>query len=572
MAIRCALPIAILLGGAATEACMSPPPSLLCQRRKNMSAHMNRKDIIESWQEMPNPLNGSDTIHYDLYTRPAVATAVYNWSSHHSDSTTRPELSNPVEAENVKLELFVNSVWDIDQRSGSFQVQAHLTMDWQDDRLCFNSGLLQDVAVTDNLGHQNGDECFRIQIDEAAEQQRQGLGVAQTLWTPDIHFVNSIKAGDSEEADASLISVTDNGHVTWRRRFILTLSSDFDFTNLPYDRQVLSIYLESYRLPASAMRIEWSKRHKTDGLNIHFGAVGSEMANPNHNPEWCFRKEGLKGDEDDCKHSKQDENSRVWSHTGIYNCQDDHADGFERPADCIDGSKDGAYKQRAFLRLQVQRQTEMWKSAYITPTMLLLLLSYCGLFIGNHNPGRPSVHCLTILAHLTIDASIRAQIPSISNETWITKFNEGVLYFMVLIFIEYCIVHYAYRQKKKLKRAKHREQEVFLDAVKLRIQMKAMSEDQRCALEALLEAIPNSWLAGAGEVTDKRAKKVQQKLGLQDDQLEVLLNNCAQLLRSPQMTASELMGMCYGMGTGAGGGSKDEPGEPDMSASMRYVP
>ena len=117
MAIRCALPIAILLGGAATEACMSPPPhsSFLCQRRKNMSAHMNRKDIIESWQEMPNPLNGSDTIHYDLYTRPAVATAVYNWSSHHSDSTTRPELPNPVEAENVKLELFVNSVWDIDQ-------------------------------------------------------------------------------------------------------------------------------------------------------------------------------------------------------------------------------------------------------------------------------------------------------------------------------------------------------------------------------------------------------------------------------------------------------------------------
>jgi hypothetical protein len=62
------------------------------------------------------------------------------------------------------------------------------------------------------------------------------------------------------------------------------------------------------------------------------------------------------------------------------------------------------------------------------------------------------------LTHLTIDSSIRSQLPSISDDTWITTFQSGVLYFHVTIFVEFCIVHYAYRQKKKLKKMKRREQ------------------------------------------------------------------------------------------------------------------
>ena len=65
---------------------------------------------------------------------------------------------------------------------------------------------------------------------------------------------------------------------------------------------------------------------------------------------------------------------------------------------------------RAVMSIEVQRQEAMWITSYINPSWTLLLISYLGLFIGNHNPGRPGVHAITILAHLTIDSSIRAQV------------------------------------------------------------------------------------------------------------------------------------------------------------------
>ena len=64
------------------------------------------------------------------------------------------------------------------------------------------------------------------------------------------------------------------------------------------------------------------------------------------------------------------------------------------------------------MSIEVQRQEAMWITSYINPSWTLLLISYLGLFIGNHNPGRPGVHAITILAHLTIDSSIRAQVRS----------------------------------------------------------------------------------------------------------------------------------------------------------------
>lgn len=46
------------------------------------------------------------------------------------------------------------------------------------------------------------------------------------------------------------------------------------------------------------------------------------------------------------------------------------------------------------------------------------------------------------------------QLPAIADSTWITDFQAGILYFHVAIFMEYCICHYAYRQKKKVKKEK----------------------------------------------------------------------------------------------------------------------
>ena len=125
----------------------------------------------------------------------------------------------------------------------------------------------------------------------------------------------------------------------------------------------------------------------------------------------------------------------------------------------------------AVFRMDVERRRGVWINAYILPSGLLVFISYMGLFIGNHNPGRPGVHAVTILTHLTIDASIRAQLPSISDSTWISDYQSTVLNFHVAIFVEFCVVHYAYRQKKKLKKKRLHEKRIFLDALRLDLQL-----------------------------------------------------------------------------------------------------
>ena len=75
------------------------------------------------------------------------------------------------------------------------------------------------------------------------------------------------------------------------------------------------------------------------------------------------------------------------------------------------------------------------------------------------------------------------QLPSVSEDIWITKYQTWVLYFQVIIFVEYCIVHYAYRQKQKLKKEAARRDGVDMEAV-----ARSVAEVQERAKRAAAEA------------------------------------------------------------------------------------
>lgn len=78
---------------------------------------------------------------------------------------------------------------------------------------------------------------------------------------------------------------------------------------------------------------------------------------------------------------------------------------------------------------------------------VLCVISYLGLFIARDNPGRPGVHCVTVLAHFTLDSSMRAQIPHVGYNMWIDRFQTGMLFSHLVLFLEYTLVHYSARQK-----------------------------------------------------------------------------------------------------------------------------
>jgi hypothetical protein len=80
--------------------------------------------------------------------------------------------------------------------------------------------------------------------------------------------------------------------------------------------------------------------------------------------------------------------------------------------------------QRQFCFGQVlKRQTHSWVFGAILPSVILCMISYLGLYIARDNPGRPGVHCVTILAHFTLDSSMRTQIPHVGKNMWIDHFQ-----------------------------------------------------------------------------------------------------------------------------------------------------
>lgn len=319
--------------------------SQLCQERRKRARQTHQMKVVDGWMDS-----------YDRLTRPALATKMA--------SLGKGEIRDQhVDHENISVGLFVNQVWDIDQRAGSFKVQAQLRLIWQDDRLCFDGSALHHP---------------RINLDQDSMQNlTTGISILESLWLPDVHFHNSIHSGTEEQPDAQLLRVSECGEVLWARRFIVTLWVDFDFARLPFDTQQLKIELESYRMPVDDVILKW-----TGGCDRSADYTG--VANQS-NPEWQFA---------DSATTVNDESYSICS-TSVNTI-------------IAPGSEEKF--SRASLDITVRRQEAMWITGYINPSWTLLLMSYLGLFIGNHNPGRPGVHAITILAHLTIDSSIRAQV------------------------------------------------------------------------------------------------------------------------------------------------------------------
>lgn len=320
--------------------------SNLCLSRRKRTARSRQEHVVDDWMES-----------YDRLTRPALATKMEALGN----DVIR---GRHVDPENISVGLYVNQVWDIDMRAGSFKMQAQLRLLWQDDRLCFDGS---------ELHHP------RINLDQDSMQNlTTGVSILESLWLPDVHFYNSIHGGLEAQPDAQLLRVTECGQVLWARRFIVTLWVDFNFAELPFDSQTLKIEMESYRMPVEDVLLRW-----TGGCDRSADYTGVAVQS---NPEWQFA----------------DSTSMIASDDGFSICNT------SVKTIIAPGSREKF--SRAVLSINVRRQEAMWVTSYIHPSWTLLLISYLGLFIGNHNPGRPGVHAITILAHLTIDSSIRAQV------------------------------------------------------------------------------------------------------------------------------------------------------------------
>lgn len=98
----------------ATTATAGSAQTLCTHRQQQMAQPYTSQDVVKAW-----------LVDYDRLTRPRVASKVFEVE--HIDDHVDWARIKP-DPDEVTVDLYVNSIWDIDQRAGSFKLRCYLRM------------------------------------------------------------------------------------------------------------------------------------------------------------------------------------------------------------------------------------------------------------------------------------------------------------------------------------------------------------------------------------------------------------------------------------------------------------
>jgi hypothetical protein len=207
----------------------------LCQHaRQLLSPQLTNAELIEAWRgrTWANPRL------YSPVNRPAIAAQVH-WRP---ESVARSEAPK----DRVESRLMLQQIHGVDEKRQYFEADGLLTLQWTDQRLCFNAtGWYNDTAFEPDTGC----HCHRgeLQTGQCACVQLGGealSNISSWLWLPDIFILNSAGGGSGQRSKAGLeqtLRISHRGIVTWTTRFMEMLASDFVLDLMPFDSQNLTI-------------------------------------------------------------------------------------------------------------------------------------------------------------------------------------------------------------------------------------------------------------------------------------------------------------------------------------------
>jgi len=111
----------------------------------------------------------------------------------------------------------------IDESTLTHKISAYLTLVWRDPRLAKGQGAdLDPMTVT---------------LDQ--------------IWHPNIEITNQ---HTPREIANAMLTLDDDGTVTYEERFKAELATDFDLKRFPFDRQMLLLQIESFRFTAADVK------------------------------------------------------------------------------------------------------------------------------------------------------------------------------------------------------------------------------------------------------------------------------------------------------------------------------
>lgn len=145
--------------------------------------------------------------------------------------------------------IFVEEILAIREGENAFDVKGYLELVWYDERLKFDAADL-------GIGK-------KIYLEHDADL------MLQKIWWPDLEFVNQVRG--RERLNEELI-ISADGKVEYRERFIVTLATNFEMRQFPFDRQRLLIEVESFAWSSDDLALK--KRGNLVGFSREFRLPG----------------------------------------------------------------------------------------------------------------------------------------------------------------------------------------------------------------------------------------------------------------------------------------------------------
>ncbi|CAD5122257.1 DgyrCDS10702 [Dimorphilus gyrociliatus] len=267
------------------------------------------------------------------------------------------------EIDKVEMNMYINSFGSISESLMEYTISIFMRQSWRDERLRHNLTKL-------TLSYHYGD----------------------ILWVPDLFFRNEKKAYVHRVIHPNkLITVSEDGRVTYSQRITLKLSCNMILLKFPVDTQVCPLYLESFGYTTEELMFYWKKKNPVQ-LNIE-----------NELPKYELKDMIF----DNCTQNYL---------TGNFTCI-----------------------KTVFT---LERQYDFYIIQFYLPSILIVMISWISFWIDNEAiPARISLGLLTVLTQITQMSGLKNLSPAVSYVTTLDVWNFACLIFTCAAFIEFSIVN-----------------------------------------------------------------------------------------------------------------------------------
>lgn len=334
-----------------------------------------------------------------LRTPDEIADVLWENSSVAYKKRTRPSLAkllsknpnaNPIlaEPEDVNVSLSIISIKEIDQQRGEAEFMLELSRRWNDYRLTYESP----------------DGCY---------PDDEGVGFMTNdlfnIWYPDIIITTQ---ASEPILIASSFWIYANGDVMYKQTLLLTLSCKLQFKDLPKDKQMCKVIINSLKDNAETLLFGPLKPPITkleDSQDLHIS------------------------------------NSLEWKITD-FNSETIVRKMLNQPK----------YNSYAIFSIYLERKSSYYVQFVIVPVLMMVSMSWSSFFIDRAAvPARVSMSTFCFLTISNFLSSELKNLPRLGGkDAWLLRFMQVSLFFVFIAVVEYVLCNYLYRVEKRLKEAR----------------------------------------------------------------------------------------------------------------------